>query len=371
MASSMNTGGAERVLSEIANYWINKNHNITLISTHYRSLSSSYELDKRINFLPLAFIAKKYKLLRHVGLIGKLFIIYLYIRKCKPDVIISFLTNVNILSIIAAKLTKTPIIISERVNPKLMDLPIIFKIGRFILYRYANVLVVQTNDIRSVLSKSYRNLDIKVIENPIPIIFEKANKWTYKDKEKKYLLAVGRLSYQKNYLQLIRVYHDICYKHKNWNLIIVGKGPQSKEINDLIKKFGIEDRVEIVNESENILHYYQYCDLFIILSLFEGFPNVLLEAMAIGIPTVSANFYSGAKELTDDGRVSFLLRNRDDIFISEFLDRLLNNSNLLLSKCELGRNYVLKNYNSLYIMSKWDSIINSFHYTETLNKKMS
>ena len=120
------------------------------------------------------------------------------------------------------------------------------------------------------------------------------------------IIGVGRLSLPKGFDTLIRAF-NIVQQKMDARLVILGEGDKRKELENLITEFGLEDKVWLPGYEKNPYRYIKKADLFVLSSLFEGLPNVLIEALALGIPCVSTRCKSGPKEILLNGEGGYLV----------------------------------------------------------------
>ena len=188
-----------------------------------------------------------------------------------------------------------------------------------ILYRNANFIIgISTDVIKDI--QYYINVPenkIKLINNPI---FNENNpdfKATSLNDDRfnklphPILISIGRLVYQKNYEHLIRCFKLVVQKIDSAQLVILGVGPDQKRLLALTKDLNIIDRVHFLGFVENPYIYLRKSDLFVLSSRYEGFGNVIVEALAVGLPVVSTNCPGGPKEILDNGKYGKLVPIKD------------------------------------------------------------
>src|SRR5262249_41476114 len=131
-----------------------------------------------------------------------------------------------------------------------------------------------------------------------------------------HILAVGRLDYQKGFDLLLEAM-ALIRRHYPWQLVLVGDGPEQEHLRDLAYSLGISQAVQWIGAVRNPFPYYQWADLVVSPSRFEGFPNVALEAMSCAKTVICTNCKTGPSELTLNGRYGVLVREEDPHSLAE------------------------------------------------------
>jgi len=338
--SSLGSGGAERVLINLANYF-SKNYEIYIIT--FSTEKPFYELNKNIKLVQLDLLKNsKNKFESLLNTIKRIGILKKTLKQINADVNISFMTHTNILSIIASKLNNQKIIISERIAYDFYNSKILNLIRRFV-YPFAKILITQTK----ADNANYNFLNnVEVIYNPISFI-------DCDIKKENIILAVGRLDKQKGFDTLIDVYSKI---DTDWKLYIAGEGNERKNLEKLIKKLKLENKVILFGKVKNVFDFYSKASIFVLSSKKEGFPNVLLEAMSCGCAVVSFDCPYGPSEIIDHNKNGLLVENQNKEELKKAIELLINNQELRekLSKEALK---VREKYSLEKIVSEWDKVI--------------
>ncbi len=312
LISSLQSGGAERVVSLLANYF-SKEHDVTVAT--FSKQQPFYHLDSRVKHCKLDLLQPSRTILQRVkNSFYRVDRIVAAIKKADPDIIVSFMTQTNFLAVIAAKLTKKPVVIAERIAYDFHGNSV-NKIKR-VLYPFSNTLVVQTEQD----ARHYKFLpNVRVVPNPLAI-----PKIEYVQREP-IVLAVGRLEEQKGFDRLIESFAYI--QRKDWKLIIAGEGSQRQNLQQLIKKLKLTN-VVLVGRRRDIFNLYAKASIFVLSSKKEGFPNVLLEAMAFGCAVVSFDCPYGPSEIIENGVNGILVKNQDTKALASALQKLMDDATL-------------------------------------------
>lgn len=329
---TLNFGGIEANTIRLANSFVESGYDVDLV---IGNVTGEYlnRIDKKINVIS---INKK-------TLISMLLPLVRYIKQKKPSVIITGGEGANIL-LCTTKLfvQKTKIIISIRTNltneykeSNSMKKKLLFPFLSRRLYKKANRVVAVSEGVANDASEFLKipRDKLKVIYNPIldnSLIKQKNEKVTHKwlvYRENKVVISVGRLVKAKDYLTLIQSFKVVKEKLSNVKLLILGEGPEREKIQAEINKYNLNSDVEIVGFVQNPYSYMSNADLFVLSSKWEGFGNVIVEALATGIPVVSTNCPSGPSEILNDGEFGSLVPvGNVEIMSKEIISSLSNNN---------------------------------------------
>lgn len=354
--SSLSGGGAERILSNIANYWAEAGHKITVL-TFDNGNSIFYPLLKSVQWRPLniaeqsnSWIGGMLNSLKRIRCLRKA------IKKSKPDFIISFLYTTNVLTILATCFLSYPVIVSERNAPGYYrERRSVWHLLRRLLYPLAVHLVVQTNEIKNYFKRYNRS--VRIIPNLLMIPAEKLVEDTEVQLPPgKKIIAMGRFVRQKGFDMLIDVFARLCKYHSGWNLVILGDGCLMDVMRKRIEELNIGRAVFMPGRVSNPFSILARCDLFVLSSRYEGFPNSLLEAMACGLPVVSFECPSGPGDIIQHGVNGLLVRSEDTNALEKAIHSLMEDEVL---RERMGRNAkkVIERFSPEKIMKQWDELI--------------
>ena len=345
--TSLGSGGAERVMSLLANKFSENNEVIIMTLSTDKIF---YKLDRKIKTKQLnlykptnSVFEKLTNNFKRINCIKK------EIENINPDIVISFMTQTNILSIIASKLLNKPIIISERTNYDFLKSKV-WRSLRKVIYRFSDGLVVQSNYDK----QKYQFVkNVKVIFNPLEVK-------NIKNKRENIILAVGRLDYPKGFDRLIKIYSQL---KTEWPLIIVGDGSERENLESLIRQLNLKNRVFLVGRKQNIEEYYSKAKIFTLSSRMEGFPNVLAEAMGYGCACISFDCLTGPSDIIENNQNGFLIENNNK---NEYLKKL----QILVDNQEIKEKFGINGTNIIYklninkISNEWIDFIKEIKCVE-------
>jgi len=316
-------GGAERQMQYILKYLDRKRFSplfcVFKLSIRERELVPSdipiYVLDTKFRPASLVLIFKLCSL----------------IKKLKPDYILSFMWGANVISIIAGTICKTKIMVSERTfteeDIKHYSLSYLRKLLISFLYKKATKVVAVCERVRANLIEYFKipSEKIEVIFNGIDIetIVKKMD--DYSPALEGYILACGSLEPVKNYLFLLEVMERIK-KMYTIPLVILGEGSQREILERKAEEKGIN--LILPGFVKNPYPWFKKAKVFVLTSKYEGFPNVILEAWACGVPVVAVDCAGGVRDLIKNGENGLLVRENDKVALVQAIQRLLSNSDL-------------------------------------------
>lgn len=314
-------GGAERVMSIVANYWVSKGWDVTLLMLLPPAKQSFYPLDPRIQLKPLDVAGKSANFLAAIGNNWKrVQVLRRAIITSEPDVVISFMNSVNVYTILACLRTNIPVIVSEHIYPGSNDANKIWQLIMRLTYRYADLVTVLT---QNALQFYPAKEGYRTIVMPNPVVAPEPSESDAMLLQSPSLIAIGRLHPQKGFDLLLKAFHKIHAKHPEWQITILGEGAMRSELEQLRSQLKLIDRVHLPGLVSNVPKYLSQADLFVMPSRFEGFPMALCEAMAYGLPVLAADCLSGPRDIIEDGINGVLVKTEDVDALAVELDKLM------------------------------------------------
>lgn len=297
------SGGAERVISQLANYFVSDENVECSIVTLYKA-DLFYTIDDRVKIHQIDVKVTNGimdKLLRYKAFRQ-------FVMETKPDIILAMPEEIGIYAIAAVMGTGIPIVVSERNNPWVMPNKKITRILRKILYPMADGFVFQTQKAASFFSKSIQRKGI-VLKNPLELARIPSR---YLGDRKKEIVSVGRLEEQKNFRVLIDAFVIVQQVHPEYRLTIWGEGRKRSELEAYAAHQLPKGKWSFPGRSDNVLNDIRDSACFVLSSDYEGVPNALIEALAMGIPCVSTDCEpGGARELISNGNNGWIVPIKD------------------------------------------------------------
>ncbi|HEX7323832.1 MAG TPA: glycosyltransferase family 4 protein [Rhodanobacteraceae bacterium] len=357
--SSLGGGGAERVMTLLANAWAGGGNEVTLIT-----LASS-----RMDAFPLAPGVRRVALdvagpSTHVAAaIGHNVVRIRALRRAiaasRPDAVISFIAESNVRVLVAMIGSRVPVIISERTFINGHHMRGVWRVLRRWLYPRAAAIVAQTGRCATELERLVRRR-VDVIANPITVQPAPAATGPVVPADaasgNRTLLAVGRLAPEKGFDLLLDAFAQVAWRHADWNLVILGEGPLRAALQGQVERDGLVGRVAMPGFDAHVRAAMRRADLFVLSSRYEGFPNALLEAMAEGVACVSCDCDTGPRELIEHDRNGWLVEPGNAPALATALDALMRDADL---RARLGHNAraVAATYALPVILGQWNALV--------------
>lgn len=323
---SLEQGGAERVASVLANEWARSGNEVHVIT--FTGRAAFFELDSSIN----VFDARRRGssgALRLTELPSLFISIRRYALANRLEAALSFMDKYNVFTIACLAFTGVRVTVSDRSSPLKRRPPWLSLLKRLSYSRAAGI-IAQTDAAAEMLRRQTGASRIVVIPNPIvlkPIVADV--------ERKKVILNVGRLVAEKGQEHLIRAFARS--RSPLWTLVILGEGPMRARLEALIQELGVGDRVKLPGASTDVEDWYQRSSIFVLSSVLEGFPNVLVEAMAQALPCISFDCVAGPRDILDDGSIGLLVPLKDEAGLTDALERLMQSESLRLGLGRLAR----------------------------------
>ncbi|MEQ9909051.1 glycosyltransferase family 4 protein [Pectobacterium odoriferum] len=348
------SGGIERVITHLASQFAIEGRNVEILSVHRSHEKIAYPLNDRVE---VNYVDKKIKPLGKPGSFYKLsshFLsairLNLILFKRRNNIVIANSFPISLISFPSVFFNHRNIVVEHVFHGYYGN---ILQTMRGFLYNQYDYVVALTD--RDTALYKNKNLNATTIPNPLSF---KPTHFQNPEQEKKKIVAVGRLEYQKGFDILINAFSAIEKNIKDgWELDIYGEGSLRGELQNLINAHSLEEIITLKGNVKDLHElYYQY-DIFVFSSRFEGFGMVLLEAMSCALPCISFDCPTGPREILNNGKYGLLCDNENEQELKEKLTLFIKDKSLraFYSAQSLNRS---KDYDISHISQKWNSLFN-------------
>lgn len=361
LVSSMGAGGAERVAATLCRAWVERGDDVTLVPTFSGGGKSFYVLDGRVS---LRYLSDELGLNYGTGknYARRLMALRRMIVGEQPDVVVSFLPNVNVAAIVATAFTGVPCVVCERSDPTARTMPWVWRRACRLLYRFADCVAVQTQSVAERISGIYGELKrVEVVPNPLPQVLVTWPMTLKEPHSPRVLLSLGRLTSGKRVDLVIRAFAELAPTHPDWVLHVYGDGPLAPTLVSQVAAYPLEirERIQLLGSTTDPWTVMRASDAFVMASELEGFPNALLEAMSLGLPCVTTDCRSGPRDISRNGQDALLIPVGDLDALVQALGHLMDDAELRRVLGLRARDSVLGRYCLSQVLVIWDNIFRS------------
>lgn len=356
---SLRSGGAERVTADLSTYWHRLGYKVSVVT----------QLDPSTDIYPLANGVQRYVLHTAYETGGGLRGIWAnwrrvrrlraLIKKHRPDCVLGMMTTSSVLSVMASKGLKNRVIAMEHTHPPKQKLPEAWQKMRHWAYQRADAVVTLTGATGRWVREHIPGAHVHVIPNavrwPLPAIEPTVD--SHKAEGCFRLLAVGRYHEVKGFDRLIAAFSMLAKYFPDWELVIVGEGPQRSALEQQVESLGLQERVRLVGQVGNMQDWYESSDIYVLSSRYEGLSNSLLEAMACGLPVVAVDCDVGPREIIRNEIDGILVSPADDIealaaHLSDLMGRPLHRTALARRAVD-----VRDRFSVARVMTLWEAVL--------------
>lgn len=332
---SLENGGAERVVANLANYWAGIGWEITVVTVAPEA-GDFYRLDPAVRRISLnlaahgashaaggeSALAGAWRTARRVWALRRI------LQRLRPDIALSAINTANVaLALAAHRLPGLLALGSEHNFPPKAPLGMVWETMRRHSYARLAAVVALTEECGDWLASHTRARRVPVIPNPVcwPLASQEpvVGPASFCRPGRRILLAVGRLSEEKNFSTLIGIFARLAPRCPAWDLVILGDGPLRGSLSAQVEAAGLAERILLPGRVGNMGDWYAQASLYAMSSYFEGFPNTLVEAMAYGLPAVSFDCDTGPRDIIRHGCDGFLVEPGDADGMALALEKLM------------------------------------------------
>ncbi|PWJ70786.1 glycosyltransferase involved in cell wall biosynthesis [Ruminococcaceae bacterium R-25] len=338
VTGSLNRGGAQRVITLLANKYADMGWEVHVALMLFNNVG--YQISDKIVIHDLAHGKSAKNALKWVKELRDT------IKNVSPSVIVSFVGRINLITMRASKGLGIPVVLSERNDPQHDRRSSFERSMCKSLYKKADKVVFQTRYQADCYKDTVDNGVI--IPNPISApVYEG-------DHPVKDIICVGKLMDQKNHPMMINAFAKIASEFPDTKVWIYGDGEKRADLTALIRSLGLESRIIMPGNSNNVFEVMRENEYFVMCSDYEGLSNALLEAMRSGMICVSTE-WNGITDVISDGENGFLVPVGDVDALADKLRLVLtsDNSEIRRNSIEAG-----KKYDSDTVMERWVDEIN-------------
>jgi glycosyltransferase involved in cell wall biosynthesis len=346
--SGLGAGGAEKIVNLLARHRLGRGDEVfVLCFDGSRPSYFTYPPDVRLEAPEVSDFDRRspVRLWKYLRWLRK------RMRELRPTVVVSFLMRTNVLVLLAGSGLGIPSVISERNNPFRQKANPVWLPTWRVLSRRAAAIVMQTPQALQTLPAGLRSSAV-VIGNPCSVP-EGARRSPDLGRR---IVAVGRLEHQKGFDLLLQAFSRIGSGARNATLTIYGEGPEREALVKLAHSLGIADLVRLPGLTAAPGTWIEAADVFVLSSRFEGFPNVLVEAMAVGMPSIAFDCPWGPSTIIEDGVNGLLVPAGDVQSMASGLERLIADRELRtkLSTAAIG---IADRFSPSMVLDQWDAVI--------------
>ncbi len=349
LINDLNAGGAERATASLASCFVNHGIHTEIIT--FTNEESFYPLDEKVVRAAVGFdeIKHSLSLKRIMGALKRMFKLRRFVKNRKLDILVGMSFSMTWYTVFCTLFSRTRAIGTERNNPYKYKASKFNSLLRKIFYFICDGYIFQTKKSALFFTKKLKKTDVII---PNAIFNENVYKLSPPQEREKVICAVGRLNRQKRFDLLIEAFSSVADKIPEYKLIIYGEGELRDELQGLIDEKGLTDRITLPGTNPNALQEVNKASVYVLSSDYEGMPNVLMEAMALGVPCISTRCDMGPEELIENGKNGILVDMGSSEKIGEAIMKILENPELAKTLSENSRK-LRETHSTAEIGNRW------------------
>lgn len=356
--SKMNDGGVERTMANIANYMVSCGHEVLVVTTYLND--DEYELDNRIKRIISEPSEEQLTGNRIHNFVTRFTMLRSIWKTEKPDVIFSYLGKNNLMAVATSRWLNIPTGVGVVATPsEEYYTPILAFLAKF-LFRFAAGIVLQTKESKGFFPKAVLKKAV-ILKNPTSEEFDMDR---YEGEREKVIVSVGRVDANKNHELIIDAFGNIARDYPDYKLVIYGDGELRQSLINKVERMGLSAQIELPGRINNVADTIKKATVFVLSSQTEGSPNVLIEAMMLGLPVISTDCpCGGPAELITNGVNGVLTPVNDVEKMQDNLQKIL--SDLQFAE-QIGRaaSSTRAIYSPKIVLNEWKQFLEGLVNTE-------
>ena len=348
-------GGAQRVMVNMANYWARREWEVTILALAGGGAAPFFVLDSRVRYVSLSISGvSRHLLIGFWNNIRRIRVLRKAIQRSRPDSVISFIDQTNVLTVLATRGLRFTVVVSERIDPTMCSMGKLWGQLRWWTYSMADCIVVQSLGACAYFLPEFEGR-VVVIPNAVMVPPE----GQVPDKPLalgRSIVAVGRLVASKRFDLLFKAFATLKDQYPEWTVTVLGDGPMRAELESLCAQLGLVGRVSFTGFVTDPYQHLRQASLFVLSSDYEGFPNALCEAMACGLPVIATDSSGGIREIIRNGENGLLVPPGDEKALAAAMARLMGDTvecqRLASRAVEVSQRFSVEK-----VMSLWEAVL--------------
>lgn len=342
-------GGAERATVSLSNSFADKGNEVEIIT--FCDGESFYPLNENVKTVSADFdeIEHTASVKRLVESVKRMLRLRRLVKERKLDALVGMSFSMTWYAVFATLFTRTKAVGTERNNPYKYKASRFNTILRKLFYYLCDGYIFQTQKSAHFFTKELKSRDIII---PNAIFNETVYELEPPERREKIICAVGRLTAQKRFDLLIDAFASLAPRYPDYKLLIFGEGELRAELESQSARLGLSDKVLLPGTSPEAVRLVNRTSVFVLSSDMEGMPNALIEAMAMGVPSVSTRCDMGPEELIEDGVNGLLVDTGSSEQLAAAIGKIIDSPSLAKTLSENGRR-MIKTHSIEAISETW------------------
>lgn len=353
----ISSGGAEHAMAIIANHWAAEGWTVNILTYDDGAEPPFYQLDARIRHVPLGLAVDSPGLLAAVrNNWRRLKLLRGAIRDSRPDVVVSFINQTNVLTLVAVEGLGLPTLVVEQSDPHTFPIKPVWDYLRRVTYRRAGkIVLLSARDVEYFAPRLRAR--VAVIPNPFrppPAALETDR--SAGATQPPQLIAVGRLHHDKGFDILLEAFSLLKEEHPQWQLIVLGEGEERERLEVQREALHLGERVSFPGRVKDPYSFLKAASLFVMPSRTEGFPLALCEALACGLPVVCTDCAGGVRDIIEDTVNGMLVPKENAPALAQALGRLMTDAELR-RRLSARAPEVVERFSMSKVMGAWERLL--------------